>query len=37
MSRDLKELGNTIVALQREAVKQTLQYWKPEEIGRAHV
>ena len=30
MSRDLKELGNTIVALQREAVKQTLQYWKPE-------
>ena len=30
MSRDLKELGNAIVALRREAVKQTLQYWKPE-------
>jgi len=30
MSRDLKELGNAIVALQRETVKRTLQYWKPE-------
>ena len=28
--KEIRELGNTIVALQREAVKQTLQYWKPE-------
>jgi len=30
MSKDLKELANAIVTLQREAVKQTLLYWKPE-------
>ncbi len=28
--KDIKELGNAIVTLQREAVKQTLLYWKPE-------
>ncbi len=27
---EIKELGNAIVTLQREAVKQTLLYWKPE-------
>ena len=30
MSKDLKKLANAIVTLQRKAVKQTLQYWKPE-------
>ena len=28
--KEIKELGNAIVTLQREAVKQTLLYWKPE-------
>ena len=28
--KEIKELGNAIVTLQREAVKQTLIYWKPE-------
>jgi len=28
--KEIKELGNAIAALQREAVKQTLHYWKPE-------
>jgi hypothetical protein len=28
--KEIEELGNTIVTLQREAVKQTLLYWKPE-------
>jgi len=28
--KDIKELGNAIVTLQRKAVKQTLLYWKPE-------
>jgi hypothetical protein len=28
--KEIKELGNAIVTLQREAVKQTLIYWNPE-------
>ena len=28
--KEIKELGNAIVTLQREAVRQTLLYWKPE-------
>ncbi len=28
--KEIKEFGNAIVTLQREAVKQTLLYWKPE-------
>jgi len=28
--KDIIELGNAIVTLQREAVRQTLLYWKPE-------
>ena len=27
---NIKELGNAIVTLQREAVRKTLLYWKPE-------
>ena len=30
MDKKLHELAKSIVALQKEAVKQTLNYWKPE-------